>query len=64
VNDPFLSLCSVRENILMRDSLLNNNLTGFNLPECVNAGNYRKGKEEKEDEEEGEKDEPHKRFSG
>jgi hypothetical protein len=32
------------------------------LPECINAGDYCEGKEKKEDEEEGEKDKPHKRL--
>ena len=44
----------------MRDALLNYHSTSFNLPESINAGNYREGKKEKEDEEEGEKDKPHK----
>jgi hypothetical protein len=54
MDDPLFPLCGVRENILMRDSLFNNNLAGFYLPECVNARYYREGEEEKEDEEEGE----------
>ena len=62
MHNPFLPLSGVREDILMRNTLLNYHLACFNLPKCINAGNYCEGEKEEEDKKQSEKNEPHRFF--
>jgi len=50
VNDPFLALGSVGEDILVGNALLDDDLACFDLPEGINAGDDGKGEKEAKEE--------------